>query len=437
MTNLKPTKLWAISLFVLLAISGCDKTDMNSQAAEAPNAQPQQAPPLPVVDIVTAQPETITRTSNLPARLQASRSAVIIPRVSGVVQKRLFTEGETVKAGDELYRIDQGTFNTAVGNARASQFTATASVETAEAALSRSRAALVQAKANRDYARKQLTRYEKLIRTNVIPRQDYDEALATFQVQESNVTAAEADIASALAGLNSAKAAVKAAQSMVDTAEINLGYTTIKSPIDGVAGVSKVTEGAYVVGSQTEMLDVQQLDPLYLNITQSASAILKLKQAQREAVGSTGNDRNIQVLLDDGTVYPENARLLFVNQTVNESTGEVTIRAEVPNPNQDLIPGLYVRVNVPQERIQGAYLIPQQAVTRGATDTVMIAEDDGSFRPQTVTVVGQRNQNWIVTKGLTPGAKVIVDGMGQLAILRGAKKVQTRPWTSTTATAGE
>lgn len=429
MLNQKPSHFGALILFVLLAISGCEKTDAPKQA-EAANAAPQQQRPLPVVDIITAVPETITRTSNLPARLQASRSAMIIPRVSGVVEKRVFKEGSTVKAGDLLYLLDQGTFNTALNTAQAVLSTAQASVATAQANLKRSEAALVQAQANRDYARKQLVRYEKLIQTNVIPRQDYDQAQSTFQVQQSNVNAAQADIESARAGLNSARATVQSAQSGVETAKINLSYTRITSPISGIAGGSKVTEGAYVVASQTQMLEVQQLDPLYVNITQPASAILKLREAQRANNSSTGSDQNIQVTLDDGTPYAHKGRLLFVDQTVNESTGEVTIRAEVPNPMKDLIPGLYVRVNVPQERIDSAYLIPQQAVTRGTTDTVMIVDEDGSFRAQPVTVGGQRNQSWIITNGLTPDAKVIVDGMGQMAIMMGAKKVQTRPWAS-------
>ncbi|PWQ98399.1 efflux RND transporter periplasmic adaptor subunit [Leucothrix arctica] len=436
MSYQKPVQFGALLLFLLLAISGCEKLDTPKKAEAAPSAPP-KAMPLPVVDIVTAVPEGITRTTNLPARLQASRSATIIPRISGVVERRVFTEGATVKAGDLLYQIDPGTFNTALSNAKANLSTAQASVKTAEAGLQQNQAALEQAEANRDYARKQLSRSEQLIKTNVIARQDYDQTVSTFQVQQSNVNAAQAGIAASKAGLNSAKATIEAALAGIETANINLSYTKIKSPINGIAGVSNVTEGAYVVGSQTQMAEVQQLDPLYVNITQPASAILKLRQAQRERISSTGSDKNIQILLDDGTVYPHKGRLLFVNQTVNESTGEVTVRAEVPNPDQDLIPGLYVRVNVPQERIEDAYLIPQQAVTRGDTDIVMIVEDDGSFRPQPVTVSGQRNQNWIITKGLTPNAKVIVDGMGQLAIMRGAKKVQTRPWTSVTQSAGK
>ena len=438
MRNLKPLQLVALSLLVSFAIAGCEKNEAAQQAdakGEAKSEAPPQQRPLPMVDIITARPEVITRTTNLPARLQASRSAVIIPRVSGVVEKRVFTEGATVKAGELLYRLDQGTFQTALNNAQATLANAEASVKTAQASIKRNEASLVQAQANRDYARQELVRDEQLIRTNVIPRQTYEQAQSAFRVQQSNVNAAEADIASAKSGLNSAMATIQAAKSGIETANINLSYTRITSPIDGVAGVSKVTEGAYVVGSQTQMVDVQQLDPLYVNITQPASAILKLRQAQRARIDSTGSDQNIQILLDDGTAYPHKGRLLFVNQTVNESTGEVTIRAEVPNPDKDLIPGLYVRVNVPQERIESAYLVPQQAVTRGEKDTVMIVEDDGSFRPQPVTIGGQRNQSWIVTDGLQPNTKVIVDGMGQMAIMMGAKKVQTRPWSSDVAPA--
>lgn len=434
MRNLKPLQLAVLSLLVSFAIAGCEKNEAAQQAdakSEAP--APQQQRPLPMVDIITAQPEVITRTTNLPARLQASRSAMIIPRVSGVVEKRLFKEGATVKAGEVLYRLDQGTFNTALNNAKATLSNAQASVKTAQASLKRSQAVLAQAQANRDYARQELVRDQQLIRTNVIARQTLEQAQSAFQVQQSNVNAAEADIASAQAGLTSARATVQAAMSGIETANINLSYTRITSPIDGVAGVSKVTEGAYVVGSQTQMVDIQQLDPLYVNITQPASAILKLRQAQRARIDSTGSDQNIQIILDDGTPYQHKGRLLFVDQTVNESTGEVTIRAEVPNPDKDLIPGLYVRVNVPQERIDSAYLVPQQAVTRGETDTLMVVEDDGSFRPQPVTIGGQRNQSWIVTEGLKPNTKVIVDGMGQMAIMMGAKKVQTRPWASDVA----
>ena len=425
MLNQKPLQLVALLVFVLLAFSGCEKSEEPKQAGGPP-----QQRPLPVVDIITAVPQVITRTTNLPARLQASRTAVIIPRVSGVVKKRVFTEGATVKAGELLYQLDQGTFSTTLSNAKASLRSAQASVKTSQAGLRRTEAALMQAQVGRDYARQQLIRAEKLIRTNVIPRQDYDQAQSNFQVQQSNVNAAQADIASAKASLNAVRTTVQAAMIGIEAANINLSYTQITSPIDGVAGVSKVTEGAYVVGSQTPMVEVQQLDPLYVNITQPASAILKLRQAQRAGSANTGTDQNIQITLDDGTVYPQKGRLLFVGQTVSESTGEVTIRAEVPNPMQDLIPGLYIRVNVPQERLEDAYLIPQQAVSRGDTDSVMIVEDDGSYRPQPVTVGGQRNQSWIITKGLTPNAKVIVDGMGQMAMMRGAKKVQTRPWGS-------
>lgn len=434
----KPSQLMALAIFVFLTVSGCEQTDATADASEE-NAAPaaQQQMPLPMVDIVVAQPQTITRTSNLPARLQASRSAVIIPRVSGVVQKRLFKEGSTVKAGDVLFQLDQGTYKTALNNAKASLASAQSAVKTAQANLSRSRAALTLAETNQDYARKQLTRSEQLMSRQMIARQDYDEVLSSYRVQQSTVNAAQADIASAQAGVDSAKAAVSAAESAIETATINLSYTKITSPIAGVVGVSKVTEGAFAVAMQTAMVEVSQLDPLYLNITQPAGAILKLRQAQRADIDRTGTDQNIQIVMDDGTVYPHKGRLLFVDQSVDEATGEVTIRAEVPNPMNDLIPGLYVRVDVPQERVQDAYLIPQQAVTRGEADSVMIVEADGSYRPQPVTVGGQRNQSWIITQGLTPGAQVIVDGMGQMAIMMGAKKVQTRPWRNDTTPGAE
>lgn len=442
----------ALAVAVMVSLVGCDQIGAllnkdkvggdNPNALQAAAQGGKKMPPPPMVDVITAKPQTLTRTTNLPARLAASRKAVIVPRVSGIVEKRLFEEGSTVKAGQLLYQLDKGTFVAALKHAEGNLTTANASIATAEAGLTTARANLKSAKASvgqsvaqRDLAQKTVTRYRKLITSKAVSQQELDQARANLNVQQSNVNVADASIATANAGITSAKATINAAnasiasaQAGVETAKINLSYTAITAPIDGVIGVSHITEGAYVLASQTPMADIQQLDPLYVNITQPASAIMQLRKAQQANVAKTGNERNIQIVLENGSVYPHKGRLLFVNQAVNESTGEMTIRAEVPNPDGELIPGLYVRVNVPQERLENAYLIPQQAVTRGKIDIVMVAEADGSFHPQPVKISGQQNQDWIVTGGLQPGMTVIVDGMGQLAIKMGAPKVQTRPW---------
>lgn len=434
---------------VLLSLAGCDQIGglFNSNDADAKAQKASKAPrkmPLPVVDVLIAQPQTVTRTTNLPARLAASRKAIIVPRVSGIVEKRLFEEGAMVKAGQLLYQLDKGTFVATLSTARGNLATANARIATSKAALKTAQANLHSAKASvgqsiaqRDLAKKELTRYNKLIKSNAISQQQLDGARSNLTVQQSRVNVSDAQIATANAGITSAKAgihaanaAITSAQAGVDMAKINLGYTEITSPIDGVIGLSKVTEGAYVKGSQTQMAEIQQLDPLYVNITQPASAIMQLRKAQQAHVANRADDHTIQLVLSDGSVYPYKGRLLFVNQAVNESTGEMTVRAEIPNPDGELIPGLYVRVNVPQDRLDNVYLIPQQAITRGKVDTVMVVEADGSYHPLPITVGGQTNQDWIVTGGLKPGTTVIVDGMEQLAIKMRAPKVQTRPWQS-------
>ncbi len=358
-----------------------------------------QAPPPPVVDVITATPQTLTLTENLPARLEASREAVIVPRISGIVERRLFTEGASVKAGKALYELDDDTFQAALGSA--------------QAALAQAQARLAQAKANRDLFRSTVNRYAPLVKAKAISRQAYDEAVAQLKVQESNILAAQAGI--------------KAAQEGVRSATINLGYAMISSPIDGVIGRSNVSEGAYVLASQTQLAKVQQLNPMYVNITQPASKLMALRKQLHNGAPDASAAAEIEIYFEDGTPYAHKGRLLFVNQTVDANTGEVTLRAEVPNPQGELLPGLYVRVALPQSSLADAYLIPQQALTRGDKNVVMIAEADGKYHPQVVEVVGQQGQDWVV-KGLTSGQQVIVDGMGQMAIMMGAPVVKTRPW---------
>lgn len=385
-----------LSLAVLLAtvvVAGCDNANSQAQSSES-------RAPLPVVDVWTAQSGAVEVSQNLPGRLEASRTAVIVPRISGIVEKRLFTEGSKVQAGQSLYKLDDGTYQATLLNARAS--------------LQSAQAALQQATANRNLQRATVNRYAPLVKANAISKQDYDTAVANMKVQEANMAVAKAGIASA--------------QATMDAANISFGYTNITAPISGVIGQSVVTEGAFVNAASTQMATIQQLDPMYINITQSASTLLQLKKALQSGAVQGGQNQ-IQVLMDNDQPYSYAARLLFIDQAVNQETGQVTLRAEVPNPNGDLLPGLYVRVVVPQSTYPHAYLVPQQAVTRNQKDSVMVVEKDGSYRPQLVTIVGQKGNDWIVTDGLTDGMQVIVAGLEKAGMM-GAKQVQTRPWSA-------
>ncbi|SUO97656.1 efflux RND transporter periplasmic adaptor subunit [Suttonella ornithocola] len=400
----KVSPLGLVIVAATLGLTGCDKIkevtgQNNNDKAPTNSASAQKAPPA-VVSIITAKPQTVTIKQNLPARLEASREAVIVPRISGIVEKRLFTEGSEVRAGQPLYQIDTGTY-------RAALLTAQANLKSAQASLG-------QAKANRDLQRATVNRYAPLVKANAISRQEYDNAVANLKVQESNIAAANAQIA--------------AAKAAIDSANISLGYAGLNAPISGRIGRSQVSEGAYVTASNTQMAKIQQLNPMYLNITQSADAVLKLKNILQN--GQAQADKGgLEILLEDGSIYPQQARLLFVDQTVNETTGELTLRAEVANPKGDLLPGLYVRVVVPQASYPNAYLIPQQAVTRGEKNIVMVVEEDGSFHPVPVTIIGQQDNQWIITDGLKEGMKIIVEGLAKAGMM-GAKTVQTKPWQS-------
>lgn len=363
--------------------------------AQAPGGQ---MPP-PMVDVVTVKPETVTRTENLPARLEASREAVIIPRVSGIVEKRLFEEGSKVEAGEVLYQLDKASYK--------------AQANIAKAGLNSANAALGQAQATRNLHRTTVNRYAPLVKSAAVSKQTYDEAVANLKVQESNIVAAQA-------GINSAKASI-------DAAEINLGYTDITAPISGIIGISEVTEGAYAIASQTKMATIRQVDPMFVTITRPASAMREVRKLIASGTAQENSSNEVEIFYEDGTPYPHKAKFLFLDQSVDKTTGELTVRAEVANPDGDLLPGLYMRVALPQATYPNAVLIPQKAVTRGKIDTVLVVEPDGSFHPQPVQIAAAEGHNWIVTGGLKEGAQVIVEGTSHL---RGATKVQTREYGS-------
>ncbi|MDR0274263.1 MAG: efflux RND transporter periplasmic adaptor subunit [Burkholderiaceae bacterium] len=356
--------------------------------------QPSAAPPPPEVAVIAAQPGTVALSTELPGRLEASRVAEVRARVAGILQKRLFTEGSQVKAGQLLFTIDPAPY---------------------EAALQSAQAQLAQAQANLANASATAARGKPLIAAKAISQQEYDAAVAAEKA---------------------AAAQVAAGQAAVRTASINLGYASVNAPIAGRIGRALVTEGALVgQGEATQLALVQQIDPLYLNVTQTASAVMKLQQ--QLADGKLARDAQgavVHVVLEDGSVYPHPGHLLFTDLSVDPATGDVLLRATVPNPDRALLPGLFVRARLTQAQIDGAILLPQQAVTRGsAGDMAMVVNADGSFAPRPVKIDGQQGGNWIVTSGLKPGEQVMVEGISKL--MMGAKTVKPVPWQPRSAAA--
>ena len=331
-------------------------------------------PPPPEVSVITLKPRAVEITDQLPGRTTAFRVAEVRPQVTGVVQKRLFAEGTEVKAGAQLFQIDAGSYRAALSSA--------------EAALKRAEAQAVTAKLLAE-------RYAPLIAANAVSKQENDEAIAAS-------ARAEADVASARAA--------------VDAARINVVYTQVLSPISGQIGRTLVTEGALVTsGQQAPLATVQQLDPIYVDITQSSTEMLRLQRqlANGELVKDDNNLAEVSLTLEDGSVYPERGRLKVSEASVDPSTGSVLLRAVFPNPRRELLPGMFVRAQLTQGTRAAALMVPQRGVAhnpRGEA-TVLIVDKDEKVAERVVTADRAIDDEWLITAGLAAGDRVIVDGL--------------------------
>ncbi|HEX2540943.1 MAG TPA: efflux RND transporter periplasmic adaptor subunit [Caldimonas sp.] len=375
-------------LLVLAAlVAGCGQK--NDAAPAGAGAAPGAAGPPPAeVGVITVQTRPVGLITELPGRLEASRVAQVRARAAGIVQKRLFTEGSDVKAGQPLFQIDPASYQAAVASAQAT--------------LARAQAGLTQATA-------QAERYRPLVEANAISKQEYVNAVAAQK-------AAEADVAAARAALRSG--------------QITLGYAAVTAPISGRIGRALVTEGALVgQGEATPLAVVQQINPMYVNFTQSTTDLLALRRAVESGKFKRpdGGDKSpVQIVLEDGTVYGQAGRLLFSDLSVDPTSGQITLRAEVPNPRGILLPGMYVRVRVEQAETPSGIIVPQQAVQRGSTgDSVMVVSTDGKVSPRPVRVGTAQGGSWVILEGLQAGEMVMVDGFQKL---RGNAPVKPVPW---------
>ncbi|NMM08757.1 MAG: efflux RND transporter periplasmic adaptor subunit [Polaromonas sp.] len=365
----------ALSMF----LAGCGKD------VSAPGAK---APPPAQVGVVTVTQGDVGLVTELPGRLEASRIAQVRARATGILQKRLFREGSDVKAGQPLFTIDSAPYVAAASSAKAGQ--------------SRAEANLVQAAGLAE-------RYKPLVEANAISKQEYANAVAAQKQAEADVAVGKAN---------------------VQTAAINLGYAAVTAPISGRIGRALVTEGALVgQGDATQLAVIQQINPMYVNFTQSAAEVMKLRAAMDAGQfkrASGADAASVRILLEDGTEYPRLGRLLFSDLTVDATTGQVTLRAEVPNPSAQLLPGLYVRVRLEQAQASNAITLPQQAVTRTAQgDTVMVVASDGKVTPRLVKIGSAKGTQWVVLEGLKTGEQVMVDGFQKL---QGNAPVRAVPW---------
>jgi membrane fusion protein, multidrug efflux system len=346
-------------------------------------------PPPPQVGVVEVQPEPVALLTELPGRVEAQRTAQVRARVSGVVQQRLFREGSTVRAGQALMRIDPAPYRAALASAQAQ--------------LQRAQAQLAQAQLTAE-------RFRPLAAVQAVSEQQ----------------AADAEAAAKLAAAD-----VAAARAAVQTAELNLSYATVTAPIAGRIGRALVTEGALVSAAEaTPLALIQQTDRVFVNFTQSSSELLRLQRALAAGELQASNDDAVpvRVVLEDGQELPQPGRLLFSDLSVDATTGQVTLRAEVPNPDGLLLPGQYVRVRLAPATLPAAVRLPQQAVTRDAQgDTVLVVGAENRPEQRRIRVAGSQNGQWVVTEGLSAGERVIVDGF-QKMFVPGAP-VSPVPWT--------
>ena len=375
---------------LVLALVGCG--DRGGAAVQGgPGGPPGGAPPPPQVGVVTVQPRTLAVSTELPGRVEASRTAQVRARVTGIVQKRLFREGSDVKAGAALFIIDPAPYRAQVDSARAS---------------------LARAQANLAQAAAQAKRFKPLAEAQAVSKQDYINA-------QSAQAQAEAEVAGAKAALQ--------------TAQLNLGYATVNAPIGGRIGRALVTEGALVSQAEaTQLALIQQIDPVYVNFAQPLSELHKLRQAvangKLQAVGDTVP---VTIVLDDGSAFAHKGKLLFSDLSVDAATGQVTLRAEVPNPDGTLLPGMYARGRLAQAQVGNAMLLPQQAVTRsGEGDSVLVIGPDNKPAPRPVKLGGSENGNWIVLDGLKPGERVMVDGFQKMQMMPPGAPVTPVPWSA-------
>ncbi|MBD3634192.1 MAG: efflux RND transporter periplasmic adaptor subunit [Methylophaga sp.] len=357
-----------LTLFAALLMAGCEQKADNQDS-------PQSRPPASV-NVMTLASQSITLTSSLPARTVAYRKADVRPQVSGIIEQRLFEEGSQIEAGQQLYQIDPAIYEADLANARAE--------------LKRAEAALKTAKAREN-------RYQNLLDDNAISRQEYDDALATFQ---------------------QAEAEIEVRRAMVKTAQTNLDYTRVNAPISGRIGKSNVTEGALVTAQQEAVLaTIHQLDPMYVDISQPSRALLDLRKKVIDREINQQSAPTVTLTLEDGSRYPHQGQLQFAEVDVDPSTGDVVLRAIMPNPDQLLLPGMFVRAEITEGKIDAAILAPQKAISfnREGNASAYVVNSSNEVEARELEVGRAIDGHWLVKSGLNAGDQLIVAGLQKVA----------------------
>lgn len=362
----KVKTITVVSVLALAALAGCDDQKKGGAPSHAM---------VPQVSVVEIQPDTRAQTTILQGRTAPFLVAEVRPQVSGILQKRLFKEGEEVKEGQPLYQIDPAVYK--------------AAVESAKAEVERAKSLVMQ-------TRNSANRYAQLVKTEAVSKQMNEDAQAAYK---------------------QAQASLLAAQAQLKNAEINLGYTTITSPITGKIGRSLVTPGALLSGYQANnMAVVQTLDPIYVDVNESSRDLLKLKKEIAEGrIKVNEGAIPVSLTLEDGSAYPLEGKLELSEVSVDEGTGTITLRAVFPNPNQTLLPGMYVRTKLPQGLRENAIFVPQRAVLRESNGSPYVyVVQDGKIAIKKIKTIKTEGTDWLLESGLEPGDKVVIEGLQRI-----------------------
>ncbi|EMX7078526.1 efflux RND transporter periplasmic adaptor subunit [Escherichia coli] len=368
-------KYIATSVVAMLLLSGCDNTHTQSN-----NSSPSETE----VGVVTLKSQPVSVVSELTGCTSAALSAEVRPQVGGIIQKRLFKEGDLVKAGQPLYQIDAASY---------------------QAAWNEARAALQQAQALVKADCQKAQRYARLVKENGVSQQDADDAQSTCAQD---------------------KASVEAKKAALETARINLDWTTVTAPISGRIGISSVTPGALVTASQdTALTTIRGLDTMYVDLTRSSVDLLRLR---KQSLATNSDTMSVSLILEDGTTYSEKGRLELTEVAVDESTGSVTLRAIFPNPQQQLLPGMFVRARVDEGVMENAILAPQQGVTRDAKGNAnaLVVNKDNKVEQRTLETGETYGDKWLVLNGLHNGDRLIVEGSAKVTSGQTVKAVEVQ-----------
>ncbi|WP_025647216.1 MULTISPECIES: efflux RND transporter periplasmic adaptor subunit [unclassified Psychrobacter] len=395
------------SVLSATVLVGCDNKE---DAAAGENAQ-QQMPPA-VVNVQTVSFDTVPQVQTFSGRTAAYQTADVRPQVSGVIDEVLFREGSNVKKGQPLYRINTDNYTTSVASGQAAVAQAQANRQTAIANNANAKAELASRQASLAQAINDFQRLKGLVEIDAISKQQYDQAQTAVRTAQAALESARAAVGQTEASIRSAEAGIKTAQSNLDASALDLNRTIVRAPLTGRSDRSSVTAGTLVNASQSEpLVTISRLDPIYVDISQSSSELLQLRQQIAEGKAQAGMN-SVELVLEDGSVYPVRGKLALSEAKVDQSTGAVTLRAIFSNPNNVLLPGMYVSARLTQSVIPNAALVPQSAVMRTpkGDSQVYIVDENNQIQVRPVTINGTYDGQWVVTDGLSSGDKLVVIG---------------------------